>query len=107
MKQFGTQAGPKRGMGRAWMLAAVLTMPGVGVAATAPALHRDSAVMMLALPGRGDIVSAPGETATIVIENASGQVCKIVKVRSGPGGVVEVPVAQTRRCRSPRIVVHR
>ncbi len=96
MKHVRTSAG---------LIAAALL--AAGHAAAAPKPHRDVAVMMLALPGRGAVLSAPGETVTIVIENARGQVCKIMQVRSGADGLVQVPVAQTRRCPAARIVVQR
>lgn len=64
-------------------------------------------LMLLALPGRGTVMSAPGEVETIIIENASGTVCRAYLARTDKGGALEIPVARTAQCPSPRIVVHR
>ena len=64
-------------------------------------------VMMLSLPGRGMLLSAPGEIATVVIENGAGGSCTAYLARTDHAGVLEVPVARTTHCPSPRIVVHR
>ena len=98
------QTSPLGAMLAAAMLS--LPLPGPAHAAPAPKVH-GSAVMMLALPGRGAVLSAPGETATIIIEGANGRICRRMKVRSGSGGLVQIPIAQTRRCPSARIVVLR
>ena len=71
------------------------------------AIHKDIPVMMLALPGRGVLLSAPSEIATIVIENKNGVDCGSYLARTDHAGLLEVPVARTRNCPAPRIVVHR
>jgi hypothetical protein len=71
------------------------------------AVHKDIPVMMLALPGRGVLLSAPGEIATITIESNMGTDCGSYLARTDGAGLLEVPVARTPNCPSPRIVVHR
>ncbi len=70
-------------------------------------VHKNNPVMMVSLPGRGVLLSAPGEIATVVIENEAGQNCGRYLVKTDDAGLVEVPVARTARCSSPRIVIHR
>jgi hypothetical protein len=70
-------------------------------------IHNKVPVMMLSMPGRGMVLSAPKEVATVVIENSAGKSCGAFLVRTDINGVLEVPVARTPKCQSPRIVVHR
>jgi len=70
-------------------------------------IHKSNPVMMVSLPGRGVLLSTPGEIATVVIENDAGQNCGRYLVKTNEAGVFEVPVARTERCPSPRIVIHR
>ncbi len=71
------------------------------------AAQKDVPVMMLALPGRGAVLSTPGQIATIVIENEAGSACNTYLARTDKAGVLEIPVVRTAHCPSPRIVVHR
>ncbi|PHS29012.1 MAG: hypothetical protein COA85_02090 [Robiginitomaculum sp.] len=70
-------------------------------------VHKSNPVMMVSLPGRGVLLSAPGEIATVVIENDAGSNCGTYLVKTNLAGLFEVPVARTVRCPSPRIVIHR
>ncbi len=69
--------------------------------------YRGVPVMMLALPGRGTVLSTPGQITTIIIENEAGRSCNAYLARTDKAGVLEIPVARTAHCSSPRIVVHR
>ncbi|PHS23298.1 MAG: hypothetical protein COA84_11310 [Robiginitomaculum sp.] len=71
------------------------------------AVHKDIPVMMLAMPGRGILLSAPGEITTITIESNNGVDCGSYLARTDDAGLLEVPVARTPNCPSPRIVIHR
>ncbi len=69
--------------------------------------NNHSPVMMLSLPGRGALLSAPGEIATITIESRNGKTCSTYLARTDTAGVLDVPVASTKHCISPRIVIYR
>ena len=71
------------------------------------AVHKNIPVMMLAMPGRGVLLSAPSEIATITIENNMGANCGSYLARTDGAGLLEVPVARTGNCPAPRIVIHR
>lgn len=96
-------------------LGATLIMASSALAGTTPPavhkasamVHKNNPVMMVSLPGRGVLLSVPGEIATVVIENDAGQDCGRYLVKTDEAGLVEVPVARTAHCPSPRIVIHR
>lgn len=63
--------------------------------------------MLLALPGRGAVLSAPREVGTVTVENENGDVCSAHLTTTDQGGALEIPVARTPHCPAPRIVVYR
>lgn len=61
-------------------------------------------VLLLADPGMAYIFSVPSQQMQIRIEGQSG-ICFDQMARTDTAGVIELPIASTRRCQQPRLVV--
>jgi hypothetical protein len=61
-------------------------------------------VLLLAEPGRAFVLSAPNQQMQITIENSHG-ICQQDLLQTDNSGVIEVPIAGTRNCTRPRLVL--
>jgi len=83
-----------------------IPVPIVQAAYRAPVTEPRStgSVWLMADPGRAYVLTTPHAQVQIAVENGTS-VCRSAATHSDRSGMVELPIAATRRCAAPRLVV--